>query len=95
MRIETLDCDLTSSHWGAYEVGRHNGKVVELRSWAQDPEPSPIGLAMLDAYRSPLRIQRPAVRAGWLKGGAAAGGEGGQRTLRGNILGSRARPRGR
>ena len=76
MRIETLDCDLTSSHWGAYEVGRHNGKVVELRSWAQDPEPSPIGLAMLDAYRSPLRIQRPAVRAGWLKGGAAAGGEG-------------------
>ena len=64
MRIETLDCDLTSSHWGAYEVGRHNGKVVELRSWAQDPEPSPIGLAMLDAYRSPLRIQRPAVRGG-------------------------------
>ena len=80
--IETFDCDLTSSHWGAYEVGRRDGKVVELRGWAEDPEPSPIGLAMLDAYRSPLRVQRPAVRAGCLKKGAAAGGAGPRATNR-------------
>ena len=75
-RIDTLRCELTSSHWGAYEIGRREGKVVELRAWAGDPEPSPIGFAMLDAYRSPLRVQRPAVRASFLAKGAAADGGG-------------------
>ncbi len=48
-RIGTLNCELTSSHWGAYEIGRRDGKVVVLRAWAEDPEPSPIGLSMRDA----------------------------------------------
>ena len=73
MRIDTLNCELTSTHWGAYEIGRRDGKVRELKGWAGDPDPSPIGLAMLDAYRSPLRIQRPAVREGWLKGDGGQG----------------------
>ncbi|HYF17315.1 MAG TPA: molybdopterin-dependent oxidoreductase [Ramlibacter sp.] len=63
--LATLDCDLALSHWGAYEIER--GPVPTLRPWREDRDPSPIGLSMLEAYRSPLRIQRPAVRAGWLR----------------------------
>ncbi|MES3000850.1 MAG: molybdopterin-dependent oxidoreductase [Pseudomonadota bacterium] len=65
--LNTVDCDLALSHWGAYEVDR-SGAAPTLRAWRGDPDPSPIGLGMLDAYASPLRIQRPAVRAGWLEG---------------------------
>lgn len=58
--------ELTSSHWGVYEVVRDAGRARGGRAVAGDPDPSPIGLAMWDAYRSPLRVRRPAVRAGWL-----------------------------
>jgi biotin/methionine sulfoxide reductase len=63
---------LTSSHWGVYEVERENGIAVGLKGLAEDPDPSPIGLAMWEAYRSPLRIQKPAIRKSWLKAGAGA-----------------------
>jgi biotin/methionine sulfoxide reductase len=64
-----LGFELTSSHWGAYEVVRDadGGGATGLAGFRGDPAPSPIGLAMWDAYRSPLRIRRPAVRAGWLE----------------------------
>jgi len=66
-----LGLELTSSHWGAYEVvrqdGRPDGSVSGLAAFRDDPAPSPIGLAMWDAYHSPLRVARPAVRAGWLE----------------------------
>ena len=66
--------ELTSSHWGAYEIVRAQGagsknEVTGLRAFSEDPSPSPIGLAMWEAYQSPLRIARPAVRSGWLKFG--------------------------
>jgi biotin/methionine sulfoxide reductase len=62
-----LDLELTSAHWGAYEVLRKDGQAVGLGPYRGDPSPSPIGLAMWDAYHSPLRIKQPAVRAGWLR----------------------------
>jgi biotin/methionine sulfoxide reductase len=52
---------MTSSHWGAFEIAGDG-----IRPWAGDPSPTPIGAAMIDAYRSPVRITRPAVRASWL-----------------------------
>lgn len=65
--------ELTSSHWGVYEVERSStGQASGLRALAEDPDPSPIGLAMWDAYRSPLRVQRPAVRRSWLREGPGA-----------------------
>jgi len=64
--------ELTSAHWGVYEIERHQGRAVGLRALAQDPDPSPIGLAMWDAYQSPLRVQRPAVRRSWLREGPGA-----------------------
>jgi biotin/methionine sulfoxide reductase len=64
--------ELTSAHWGVYEIERHQGSAVGLRPLAEDPDPSPIGLAMWDAYRSPVRVQRPAVRRSWLRDGPGA-----------------------
>lgn len=58
----------TAAHWGVYEVERGDGGV-SLRSLPNDPDPSPIGLHMLEATRSPLRIARPAFRRGWLESG--------------------------
>ena len=63
--LPTLDCDLAVSHWGVYEVQRDQ-VPPSLKAWRMDADPSPIGLSMMDAYRSGLRITRPAVRAGWL-----------------------------
>lgn len=69
--------DLATSHWGAYDVVRQDGEVVGLAGRSDDPDPSPIGPAMWDAYRSPLRIQKPAVRKGWLeRQGVEASGSG-------------------
>ena len=77
MRTTPIGKDLATSHWGAYDVVRKGAEVVGLAPRADDPEPSPIGAAMWDAYRSPLRIQRPAVRKGWLqRSGAGNGGPG-------------------
>jgi biotin/methionine sulfoxide reductase len=62
---------LTSSHWGVYEVGEGPAGSPALQPFRDDPAPSPIGLSMLEAYRSPLRVGRPAVRRGWLERGPA------------------------
>jgi len=59
--------ELTASHWGTWEVVREAGRAVGVRALAEDPDPPPVGPAMWDAYRSSLRVQRPAVRAGWLE----------------------------
>ncbi len=61
--------NLTLSHWGAYQVVDRIGHGTALAGIPEDPEPSPIGPAMVDAYRNGPRIMRPAVRAGWLKHG--------------------------
>ncbi len=71
MKAWPIDRELTSSHWGAYEVIREAGQPTGLRSRADDPDPSPIGPAMWQAYQSPMRVRRPAVRAGWLEAHAA------------------------
>ncbi len=63
---------LTLAHWGAYEVVYRDGQPCGLAPMAEDPDPSPIGLSMWDAYRSPLRVTRPAVRRSWLEQGPGA-----------------------
>lgn len=55
-----------SSHWGAFS-GRINDGRLEVRPHDKDPYPSPL-LGNLSAVAdSPARIQRPAVRRGWLE----------------------------
>lgn len=59
---------LTSSHWGVYEVVRDGSeRAVGLKAFAQDPDPSDIGLSVFDAATGPLRVQKPAVRLSWLR----------------------------
>ncbi|MGH8856665.1 MAG: molybdopterin guanine dinucleotide-containing S/N-oxide reductase [Polaromonas sp.] len=67
--------ELTSAHWGVYEVERRDGQAIGLKALSEDPDPSPIGLSMWDAYRSPQRIQRPAVRRSWLRDGPGSNPE--------------------
>lgn len=59
----------TASHWGFYEGVEFEGQTVGLQPFAHDPDPSPIGLSMWDAYQSHNRIRRPAVRQSWLTHG--------------------------
>ena len=58
----------TAAHWGIYEVAENATGDVSLKGLATDPNPSEIGLHMLDASRdASVRVQKPAVREGWLK----------------------------
>lgn len=63
---------LTSSHWGTYTVDDTAADGPRLLPLPGDPDPSPIGLSMLAAYRDGPRVQRPSVRASWLRDGAGA-----------------------
>jgi len=56
----------TATHWGIYEVRSDAAAGIRLSGFAQDPSPSPIGLAMPQAATGPLRVRKPAVRRGWL-----------------------------
>ena len=57
----------TATQWGVYDVLVDDDRIVGVEGIAQDPDPSPLGLALVDGVQHPLRIQRPAVRRGWLE----------------------------
>ena len=77
MRQErTAPVNLTSTHWGTYEVEVADRRVVALRPFDRDPDPSPIGASLVDAVEAECRIAQPMVRAGYLDRGPAAGGVG-------------------
>src|SRR5215813_7003079 len=66
------------SHWGAFSALVEEGRVVRCEPFPLDPAPSPMLAAIPAMVHSPLRIARPAVRAGWLRDPA-----GNDRALRG------------
>jgi biotin/methionine sulfoxide reductase len=61
------------SHWGAFLAEVEDGRVVGVRPFERDPEPSPLIEAMPAAVHSPLRVAQPVVREGWRQGGAGNG----------------------
>jgi biotin/methionine sulfoxide reductase len=61
------------SHWGAFLAEVEDGRVVGVRPFEQDLEPSPIIEAVPDALYSKTRVAQPAVREGWLKNGPGSG----------------------
>src|SRR6201997_2770560 len=61
------------SHWGAFLAEVEDGRVVGVRPFEHDPEPSPLIEAVPGAVHSPLRVAQPVVREGWRKGGAGNG----------------------
>lgn len=65
-----------TTHWGVYRARMRDGTAVALEPYEHDPDPSPLGDAMIGALDDGCRIRRPAVRASFLEKGAAAGGAG-------------------
>ena len=63
----------TATHWGVYEVEQGPGGPV-LKGHSKDPDPSPIGLSMVEASKA-SRVMRPAVRQSWLEHGPCAAPE--------------------
>ncbi len=60
---------LVAAHWGTYRAEMKDGRVVALKPFEDDPDPSPIGEAMLETLNDPCRIGQPMVRQGFLDGG--------------------------
>jgi biotin/methionine sulfoxide reductase len=57
-----------SAHWGAFDAVVENGRVTGVRPFALDPFPGALIESVPDAVHSKVRIDRPYVRAGWLRG---------------------------
>ena len=61
------------SHWGAFLAEVEDGRVVGVRPFERDPDPSPLIEAIPAAVHSKARIAQPFVREGWLKAGPGHG----------------------
>lgn len=58
----------TASHWGVYNVEvSARDEILGVHPFAQDPAPTPLMRSLPDMVHSPLRIQQPYVRAGYLR----------------------------
>ena len=47
---------LTAAHWGVYRAEVDNGQVVGMKYFEEDPDPSAIGLGIVDSLNAPSRI---------------------------------------
>ena len=61
------------SHYGAYLAEVEDGRVIGVRPFEHDPDPSPIIEGVPETVYSRTRIGRPMVREGWLKHGRGHG----------------------
>src|SRR5215472_12336165 len=57
------------AHWGAFLAEVRDGRVVGVRPFEHDPDPSALLNAIPAAVHSATRIGRPMVRQGWLAQG--------------------------
>lgn len=58
-----------TSHWGTFTAEVEDGKLVGVRPFAKDPEPSPIIHSVAEAVYDESRVSRPMFRKGWLDHG--------------------------
>lgn len=56
-----------ATQWGVYDVGVEDGRIKTVDGIPQDPEVSDVGQVLLDGVQHDTRIQRPAIRKGWLE----------------------------
>jgi biotin/methionine sulfoxide reductase len=61
------------SHWGAFTAIVEEGRVVGVKPFEHDPDPSPLIEAIPASVHSDTRIARPMVREGWLRHGPGHG----------------------
>jgi biotin/methionine sulfoxide reductase len=57
------------SHFGAFQAEVDNGRMVGVRPFERDPDPSPLIEALPEAVYSKTRVMRPMVREGYLAHG--------------------------
>jgi biotin/methionine sulfoxide reductase len=55
------------AHWGSFVVEVDGGRVVGVKPFEHDPDPSPMIEAVPAAVHSQTRIPQPFVREGWLE----------------------------
>jgi len=67
-----------SAHWGAFTAQVEEGRVVGVKPFETDPNPTPILQGMPEALYHDCRVAEPMIRKGWLENGP-----GGKRELRG------------
>lgn len=58
---------MTGSHWGAARAKVKNGRVVEIKPFEYDKNPTEMINGIIDLIYSESRIRYPMVRLGWLK----------------------------
>jgi biotin/methionine sulfoxide reductase len=61
------------SHWGAFLAEVKDGRIVGVRPFERDPDPSTLIGAIPTAVHSTTRIDQPMVREGWLARGQGNG----------------------
>jgi len=61
---------VTTSHWGAFKVVTEGDRIVATEPFEADPNPSDISRSIPAAVHHKTRVARPAIRKGWLEGGA-------------------------
>src|SRR5690242_7292777 len=69
----TLQLFRNHAHWGAFLAEVRDGRVVDVRPFERDPDPSPLLDAIPAAVHAATRIDRPMVREGWLAHGPGRG----------------------
>jgi hypothetical protein len=57
----------TSAHWGSYYAEVDDNKLVGMRPYEKDKDPSLIANGIIDAIDDDLRIKVPHVRKGYLR----------------------------
>ena len=57
----------TATQWGVYDVEVDHGRIIGVHDVDFDPNPSPLGQGLVDGIQHETRIQRPAIRKGWLE----------------------------
>jgi len=63
------------SHFGAFQAEVDNGRMVGVRPFERDPDPSPLIEALPEAVYSKTRVMRPMVREGYLARGPESSAE--------------------
>jgi biotin/methionine sulfoxide reductase len=63
---------LNSTHWGAFAPVVEDGRLVDVRNFAGDADPSPVLRSIPDAVHHAVRVAQPAVRKSWLEHGPCA-----------------------
>ena len=63
----------SGSHWGIYDARVEDGRVVAVRPFEADPDPSRIIESMPAIVHNEARVAEPMVRKGWLDHGPGGG----------------------